>query len=181
MNNQKVIKLTMTALMAAILCVIAPIAIPVPFGTVPISLATFAAYLSGGVLGEKLGSVSVLIYILLGMVGVPVFAGWSAGASIVLGPTGGYLFGYIIIAYCTGIFSRKLKGNVKRLILGMIIGTLGCYLLGTVWLGLQLHMSVGAALLAGVIPFIPGDIIKMIVAVVIILPLRKQVTLSTVN
>lgn len=176
MKNQRVLKLTLIALMAAILCILSPIAIPLPFSIVPISCATFAVYLCAGVLGHKLGTISVIIYILLGMVGVPVFAGWSAGVGVVVGPSGGYVIGYLIISFCTGFFISKANGNIFFTVLGMIIGTIGCYGIGTVWLGMQLDLGVKEALLAGVIPFILGDIIKIIIATIIIKPLRYQVS-----
>lgn len=175
MKKQKVLKLTITALMAAILCITAPLSIPLPFSTVPISLATFSIYLSAGILGKYFGSMSVFIYLLLGAVGVPVFAMWAAGFSVIVGPRGGYLFGYLVIAFITGIFADKSGGKIKYTIIGMILGTLGCYLIGMVWLGFSLDMGVNETLLAGFVPFIPGDIIKMILAAIIVQPVRKQV------
>lgn len=111
MKRQNVLKITMVALMASIICILAPLSIPIPFSIVPISCATFAVYLSAGVLGAKLGTISVAIYILLGFVGLPVFAGWSAGAGIVIGPTGGYIFGYLLIAFFTGICVNKKNAS----------------------------------------------------------------------
>ena len=93
-------EMAFTAIMAAVICVLSPIAVPLA-GEVPISLATLAVMLAGALLGRKLGSLSVLIYILLGMAGVPVFANYAAGAGIVFGMTGGYIVGYIPLAYMT--------------------------------------------------------------------------------
>lgn len=176
MKNQKVLKSTLIALMTSVLCILAPISIPIPFSTVPISCATFAVYLCAGVLGPKSGTISVVIYILLGLVGLPVYAGWSAGAGVIAGPTGGYLFGYLIISFCTGIFISKTNRRVFNTVLGMVLGTIGCYIIGTIWLGLQLNLGVKGALFAGVIPFLLGDIFKIILATIIIGPLRYQVS-----
>ena len=175
LKNRKIMKMTITAFMAAIISILAPISIPLLFGAVPVSLGTFAVYLSAGILGEKLGSLSVLIYLLIGIMGLPVFAGWNAGASVISGPTGGYLFGYIIIAYCTGWFAHRFKEKLIYIMVGMVLGTLGCYILGTVWLSWQLSMSASEAILAGVLPFVVGDILKIIISLIIIKPIVKQI------
>lgn len=174
MKRQNVLKITMVALMASIICILAPLSIPIPFSIVPISCATFAIYLTAGVLGAKLGTISVAIYILLGFVGLPVFAGWSAGAGVVIGPTGGYIFGYLLIAFFAGICMNKKNASTLRMAFGMVLGTIGCYTIGTLWLGMQLHLNVKEALMAGVIPYILGDVIKIILALLIIKPLRAQ-------
>lgn len=177
MKKGNVIKMTMTALMAAVLCILAPLAIGIPFSTVPISGATFAVYLCAGLLGTKLGVLSVLIYILLGFIGIPVFAGWSSGPGVVFGPAGGYVIGYLVIAAFVGIFVEKYGNKLRTMVLGMALGTIGCYTIGTIWMGLQLQLDIKAALLAGVIPFIPGDIVKIVMASAILIPVRKQVSL----
>lgn len=181
MKKQNVLELTMVALMSAIICILAPISIPIPFSIVPLSCATFAVYLSAGVLGAKLGTISVAIYILLGFVGLPVFSGWSAGVGVVLGPTGGYIFGYLLIAFFTGIFHKKKKASIIYMVGGMVLGTLGCYAIGTVWLGAQLDLGIWEALMAGVIPYILGDAIKIVFALLIIKPLRANNYINTLQ
>ena len=173
MKKQNILDITMIALMTSIICIIAPFSVPIPFSIVPISCATFAVYLSAGILGAKSGVISVAIYILLGFVGVPVFAGWSAGAGVVLGPTGGYIFGFMIIAYFTGTFIKRCNNSIFYMAVGMIIGTIGCYGIGSVWLGLQLNLSIWQALMVGVIPYVLGDVIKMVFALFIIKSLRS--------
>ena len=96
-----------TALFSGILCVLAPVALPVPGSPVPLSLATFAVYLTGMILGTKQGVLSVLVYLFLGTVGLPVFSGFSGGIGILLGPTGGYLLGYIPCVLVTGLGKDK--------------------------------------------------------------------------
>lgn len=164
--------LCLTALMAAVLCIVAPLSIPI--GDVPISLATFGVYLCGILLGEKLGTAAVGIYVLLGLVGVPVFAGWKAGVAILAGPTGGFLIGYIFQAAFTGIFAYRCKGKRLIMLLGMLIGTVVCYVIGVTWLGCSLHLSVKAALMAGLVPFIPGDACKMLACLAIGPQLQSQ-------
>ncbi len=155
-------QMVLTAMMTALMCVLAPISLPI--GPVPISLATFMIYLSAYVLGWRLSSLSVLIYLLLGFAGVPVFAGYTGGAAKILGPTGGYLVGYILLAIIAGAFIEKGNSKLVLSFSGMVFGTLVLYALGTAWLMVSASMDLPSALLAGMIPFIPGDIAKMIVA-----------------
>ena len=164
-------QLTLTAVMAAVICVLGPISIAIPVSPVPISLASMAVYLAVTVLGMKLGTLSCLIYLLLGLVGIPVFAGGSAGAAKLFGPTGGYLIGYLFLALIAGAFVGRFAENKWKNIafaaLGMILGTIVLYALGTAWLAYSAGMDFQAALWAGVIPFIPGDLVKMIIAVLL--------------
>ena len=119
----------------------------------------------------KLGTLSCLIYLLLGLVGIPVFAGGSAGAAKLFGPTGGYLIGYLFLALIAGAFVGRFAENKWKNIalaaLGMILGTIVLYALGTAWLAYSAGMDFQAALWAGVIPFIPGDLVKMVIAVLL--------------
>ena len=164
-------QLTLTAVMAAVICVLGPISIAIPVSPVPISLASMAVYLAVTVLGMKLGTLSCLIYLLLGLVGIPVFAGGSAGAAKLFGPTGGYLIGYLFLALIAGAFVGRFAENKWKNIafaaLGMIVGTIVLYALGTAWLAYSAGMDFQAALWAGVIPFIPGDLVKMVIAVLL--------------
>ena len=164
-------QLTLTAVMAAVICVLGPISIAIPVSPVPISLASMAVYLAVTVLGMKLGTLSCLIYLLLGLVGIPVFAGGSAGAAKLFGPTGGYLIGYLFLALIAGAFVGRFAENKWKNIafaaLGMILGTIVLYALGTARLAYSAGMDLQAALWAGVIPFIPGDLVKMVIAVLL--------------
>lgn len=201
MKKYKLQDLVFIAVMTAALCVIAPFSIPIPVSPVPISLATFVVYLSVYVLGQKKAAVSVVIYLLIGLVGVPVFSGFSGGPAKLLGPTGGYLIGYLFIALLGGwLVGRCTRGSGVRqapgepesripsgrptsrsrffryllAFLALVLGTAVCYALGTVWLGFQMHLAPAAALMAGVIPYIPGDIVKMAAAVIIGPQIQKQ-------
>ena len=159
-------ELVLCALCAAVTCILAPLSVPLA-GEVPISLATFAVLLSGILLGAKLGALSQLIYVLLGSVGVPVFAGWTGGIGITLGVTGGYIIGYIPMAFVTGLlyfrFGRNASGARKyaAMFVSMVLATAVLYILGTAWFVAQTKMALGAALAACVIPFLPGDLIKI--------------------
>ncbi len=158
-------QLTAAALMAALISVLAPLSIPLA-GQVPVSLATLAVMLSGALIGSKAGTLSALIYLLLGFIGIPVFAGWTSGAGILFGMTGGYLFGYLPLAFVTGLFYEK-KESPLSLFLGMLAGTVILYVLGTLWFMKYTGMALAASLSACVIPFLPGDLLKMILVVIL--------------
>lgn len=167
MNKKLNIKdIVLITLMTAVLCVISPFQIIIPFSVVPISLATFGIYLTVYILGMKKGIISVALYVLLGFVGMPVFTGFGGGVAKVLGPTGGYIIGYIFLALIEGFFIDKYKEEWCK-VLGMIIGTIVLYLFGTYWLMHQSNMTFIEGLTVGVIPFILGDICKIAFAVVI--------------
>ncbi len=155
--------MVMTALMGAVICVMGPLSIAIPVSPVPISLVNLAIYFSCYILGMKKGTISLLLYLLIGFIGLPVFAGFTAGAGKLLGPTGGYLVGYIFIALVCGWFFEHGHSRWMELV-GMILGTLCCYLFGTLWLAHQAGLDFSAALAAGVIPFIPGDLAKILIA-----------------
>lgn len=160
-------QLTLIGVMTAVICILAPFTIPLPFSPVPLSLATLVIYISVFVLGMKLSTVSLLIYLLLGAVGLPVFSGFSGGLGKFAGPTGGYLIGYIFVAIITGYFVDHFPGRLSFAAVGMVLGSLICYLFGTVWLAAQMELSFFAALSVGVLPYLPGDIIKIIVACIL--------------
>lgn len=167
-------QLALIGLMTAVICVLGPLALSIPVSPVPISLGTLAIYFVVAVLGMKRGTVSVLIYILLGLVGVPVFAGFTAGPGKLFGPTGGYIIGFIFMALICGFFVDRFSNRIPFYIFGMLLGTAVCYLFGTIWLGYQMELTFTKALMAGVIPYIPGDLVKLILATLIGFQLRKR-------
>lgn len=160
-------QLTLTAVMAAVICVLGPISMAIPISPVPISLASMAVYLAVTVLGMKLGTLSCLIYLLLGLVGLPVFSGFSGGFAKLAGPTGGYLIGFLFMIPLTGILFEKTGKSFWKQFGAMVLGTLVCYLFGTVWLCLQLNLDFIGGLGVGVIPYLPGDTAKIILAALI--------------
>ena len=142
------------ALMTAVICVLAPLSLPI--GPVPISMATLVLFLSIYVLGWKKATISVCLYILLGLVGVPVFSGFTGGVSKLAGATGGYIVGYILM-------SKSDKWWLH--LLAMVAGEVVLYLIGTVWFCVQAGKTASAALAICVYPFIPLDIVKMVIVV----------------
>mgnify|MGYP002553165895 CR=1 FL=1 len=127
--------MAVTALMTAVTCILAPLSIPI--GPVPISLTNFAIYLALYLLDWKKGTVSYIIYLLLGLVGLPVFSGFTGGLGKLAGPTGGYIIGFIPMAIIAGIVIDKYTEKWLLCLLAMIVGTIVCYALGTAWLAYQ--------------------------------------------
>ena len=168
------------AVMAAIISVISPFIIPLPFTMVPVTFANLVIFLGVFLLGMKSGTASVLIYLLIGFVGLPVFSGFTGGLSMLAGPTGGYLIGYIFMALICGLFVDRFKNSRMMYCVGMILGMLVLYALGTLWLAFQANLTFIAALFAGVIPFIPGDIAKIIICLVLGPVLQKGLSRSGV-
>lgn len=174
MKKFTTIDLVITALSAAILCILAPISIPLGFTPIPVTLGFFAVVMVGILLGSFRGTVCVFVYILLGAVGLPVFSGFVGGLPKVVGPTGGYLWGYLFMTFLTGFFAEKFAGKWYMCLLGAVLGSAICYAFGTVWMALQLSMGPMEALMAGVIPFIPLDLVKILAAVFVCCPIRAQ-------
>ena len=170
-RNSAILPLAMTAVMTALTCVLAPMSIPI--GPVPFSLTNFVIYLSLYVLGWKWGTVSYVAYLLLGMVGMPVFSGFSGGLGRLAGPTGGYLVGFIPMAIIAGLIITHTKSFPLHY-LAMAVGTAVCHAFGTVWYCIQAQSAVGPALALCVWPFIPVDLIKMAVAMVLGPVLRSR-------
>ena len=148
--------------MTAVTCILAPMSIPI--GPVPISFTNLAIYLSLYLLGWKKGTISYLIYLLIGLVGLPVFSGF----------TGGYIIGFIVMAVIAGLFIDNCRKPWIQLI-GMIVGTIVCYLFGTVWFCIVAGYTFQAALAVCVIPFIPADLVKMIIAMIIGPMIKKRI------
>ena len=151
-DNQKIRtkQMVLIALMTAVTCVLGPLSIPLPFSPVPISLTNFAIFLAIFVLGMKSGTISFIIYLLLGAVGVPVFSSFRGGFQVLAG-------------FALDHFDRKLVPTI----IGMIIGMAVCYAFGTVWLAKLLSLSFKEGLMMGVIPYLPGDAAKIIIAAIV--------------
>ncbi len=159
--------------------------ISVPVGAVPFTLQTFAVAAVGGLLGWKRGTLAVLAYLLLGLAGVPVFSGFKAGVPALMGPTGGYILGFVLSVAVTG-FAKLLPvknraGRTAVFYAFMILGNLLCYLFGTVWFlivyngGTATPVSVGGALLICVVPYILPDLIKLAIAAFLSVRLERFV------
>lgn len=165
-------QLTLIGVMTAVTCILGPLSLPI--GIVPISLTNLAIYFAIYVLGGKRGTISYIVYLFIGLIGLPVFSGFSGGFTKLFGPTGGYLIGFIFMAFISGIFIDKFSNKIYMCFLGMVIGTIITYIIGTAWLSYEAHITFKAALTAGVLPFIPGDLAKMVIASLIGPQIKKR-------
>lgn len=183
--------MALCGLFAALMAICSMISIPLGFTPVPVNLATLGVFLAGGLLGKKYGTISLAVYILIGAVGVPVFAGFRGGLSVLAGPTGGYIIGYIAAAFLVGLLTELFLGRkgapkkdaaaqkggsrVKELLLcaaAMVVGLAACYLLGTAWFMISTHTGLWPALISCVFPFLPGDALKIIAGSLLVQKLR---------
>lgn len=165
----KIQNLTFVALMAGILCIAGPIVIPI--GMVPMSLTNMAIYLTVILLEKKRASISVVIYLLIGFVGMPVFSGFTAGVGKLFGPTGGYLVGYLVLSWIGGSILEK----IKKPVIALIIGTIGLYLFGTLWLMGQSNLDFPTAFTVGVAPFVVFDFLKILAATFLGNSIKKRI------
>ncbi len=141
------------------------VSINLPFTPVPITLQTLAVLLAGAALGSKRGALAVLAYLAEGVAGLPVFAGGTAGAIHLVGPTAGYLWAMPVAAFVTGyLCERGLDRSYVTSALAMLPGSLIIYAVGVTWLAILLHLAPAQAFVAGMLPFIPGDLLKLIIA-----------------
>ena len=162
-SSVRIRDLTLTALAAAILCVVSPFTLNI--GPIPLSLCTLFLYLIPYLVGWKRAAAATLVYILLGTAGVPVFSNFGAGLAKVAGPTGGYIVGYLPLVIISGLFLHFFPGKRWGQLAGMVLGTAVLYALGTAWFCVQSGKALAAALALCVFPFLLGDGIKMAIAV----------------
>ena len=160
--------LTTISLFCSIICIFSIISIPI--GTVPISLSVLAIFLSSIVLGFKKAVITVIVYILIGSLGLPVFSGFKGGVQVLFGPTGGYIFSYIFIAGIMGFASDNLsKVQYKKTFLFVcsLISLFICYITGSVQYMLISSVSLKKALISSAFVFLPFDILKSVLAIII--------------
>ena len=169
--------LVLTAFFAALTCVLSVISIPIPISPVPLSLSLAAIFLAGALLPKNQAAVAQIVYILLGVIGLPVFSKMQAGPGVLAGPTGGYLIAYPIMAYLIALIIEKTgKRNFSVYVLSMVCSLVVCYTLGTFWLSAVAHLSFEAALAAGVLPFAVLDVVKAILASLLALALYRALS-----
>ena len=177
MSSNDLQKLVLASLFAALTAVGAFVAIPI--GPVPIVLQNLFVMLMGLILGPRWGLAGVGAYLLAGALGLPVFAGGTGGIGRFVGPTGGYLLGYLPSVALIGWLAQR--GRPQRLFdaLAVVAGTLVLYLCGVTWLKVVTGLDWGKTLMVGMVPFLPGDIAKMIVAVMLVGGLRRMLRQTT--
>lgn len=172
MSGERLRDMTATALMAALLCVLGPIMIPI--GVIPFSLQVLAVYLAVYALGMGRGTVAVIVYLLMGCVGLPVFAGFSGGAARLIAPAGGFLVGFIPLAMISGWAIDHFEGRLVLQFVGMFVGLVVLYVLGTAWLAYSAGLTLNRALQAAVYPFVAVDTVKILCAMLLGRALRSR-------
>jgi biotin transport system substrate-specific component len=153
---------------ALFVAALAQVKIPLPFTPVPLTGQTLAVLLVGATLGSRRATASMLLYIFLGMLGLPVFAGGASGIAYLSGATLGYLVGFVIAAYAIGLLAeRGLERTIRTSILPFLVGTIIIYVCGVAWLAVLLGSFV-SAVSAGIVPFLIGDAIKLVAAALVL-------------
>ncbi len=177
MNNQKfnsgIMTITAAAMSAALITVCSWISIPALGPFVPFTLQTFAVFVIAGLFDLKTGVISIMVYLFMGAVGVPVFSGFKSGLTAIMGPTGGYLVGFLFMIVTICLFKKIKSESIVYLIIGMSIGLVLCYIFGTIWFYCVFahngdSKSFISILSICVIPFIIPDILKMTAAVILV-------------
>lgn len=146
-----------------ILIACSQVRIPLPFTPVPITGQTFGVLVLGALLGSRYGTSVVIAYVLQGLIGLPVFAGWKGGIAVVFGPTGGYIVGFIFAAFLVGwLLERSWSRRLDLTFAALLIGNAVIYAFGLPWLALFVGWD--QVLQMGLIPFLPGDLVKLLMA-----------------
>ncbi|MEG1310539.1 MAG: biotin transporter BioY [Romboutsia sp.] len=161
-------------LFAAITSILSQISIPLPFTTVPLTMQVFAVAISGIILGAKKGFISQTIYILMGAIGIPVFAEMTAGIGIVIGPTGGFILGFPLMSLIIGYFTEKFKKNTY-IGIGMLLGLIIDYIIGTIMFSFITKVTFIQGIIVCVVPFILADLIKLSLAIFLGISISKRI------
>jgi biotin transport system substrate-specific component len=170
--------LTMISLFTALICVSSYIRIDLPYGA-PLTAQTLAVMLAGSILAPRHAAFSLFTYLLLGAVGAPIFAGGTAGLPIILGKTGGYLIGFLVGAVVISLTRGKKSSLIRLGIANVIGGIIVVNLFGAVWLNYITGMGMAKTFMLGVLPFIPGDLIKAAAATIIAIRLNKYISYNS--
>ena len=174
-DDETVANLSRAVVMAALVGALAYVSFPYPLSPAPITLQVLGVFLAGLLLGAKWGGFAVVVYLLAGAVGAPVFEGGGAGLGAFFGPTGGYLLGFPIAAALVGLIAHGRGApvspdalSIRRAVAGMVVGTVVIYALGVPVLGYYLEMSLREAVFIGAVVFVPAEIVKMAAAITIL-------------
>lgn len=170
-SNLRTRSMVGAAVLAAMTAVLSQIVLPI--GPVPFNLAVFGAYLTGCLLTPDRAFGSIGVYLLMGLIGLPVFAGFSGGPSVFFGPTGGYLIGYLFLAFLTSLAVHR-SGKLRWILPAMLVGLLLCYLFGTVWFMVVTGTGLIESLMLCVIPFVIPDLCKAVAALLLMRALRAR-------
>jgi len=175
-------KLVVAAMMTAVMCILAQIAVPLPFTEVPFSLGVLGVFLCGAVLEPKYAVASLLVYDLLGAVGAPVFAGFKGGIGTIAGPTGGFIIAYPFMALTVALSVKLLKNKkLYTYLIGMTASLIICYGLGTAWFSIYAGKNFLTAATLVAVPFIPFDLAKAVIASVVASQLMPRLEKSNTS
>jgi len=163
------------SLFAALTAIGAFVRIPVPVSPVPITIQVFFVLLSGLVLGSRWAGASMAVYVMLGIIGFPVFSGGSSGIGVIMGYTGGYLIGFIGAAYITGLIAETFGRSTSAAIGAMIVGLAVIYMFGVMQLSIVAHLPIKESVATGVLPFLIGDFIKLIAALIVFIRIEPLI------
>lgn len=173
MNTSRTRNLGRIALFAALMAVCAWIVVPAP---IPFTMQTFAIFLAAAVLGSKGGVIATMVYIALGVLGLPVFSGGKSGIGVLFGATGGYIIGFLPCVYIVGLLCEKTKKRPVLIGLSMLPGLLCDYIIGAMWYAfvfLKGEQGFLVAITTGILPFIIPDVLKIVLASLIAIRLQK--------
>ena len=172
MNTNHSIRMqVLCALFAAVCAVCSQLTIPIQ--PVPITLGTFGVLMAGGFLVKRYGLLALLIYLILGAAGVPVFSMMRAGISVLAGPSGGFILGFAPMAFVVGLVSEKLGHTFKPMLVATLAGTAVCYVMGIGWFMFLTGTGMWSAMVMCMFPFLPGDLAKIILASFLVAKYRK--------
>lgn len=174
-KNNKINDMVFVSLFAAVIAVSAQIAVPV--GAIPFTLQTMSVLVAAALLGFKRGVASIAVYILLGVVGLPVFSGFKGGIGALAGPTGGYIVGFLLVGFIVGLAVDKLGRKFTVMIISMSAGLVMCYTFGTLWFVFSTGTDFLSALMLCVVPYVIFDVLKIIGSALLVSRLNKVLTL----
>ncbi len=168
-------ELVICSIFASLTAILTQISIPLP--AIPLTMQVFAIALSGLILGKRLGFISIIIYVLLGAIGLPVFAQFSGGIGVILGPTGGFIIAFPIMAFIIGYFSEKYKSTMG-IAVGMLLSLVVSYIIGTLYFCMVAKSDFITGLTLCVLPFVVADIIKLSLATIVGRSVSKRIKLD---
>ena len=174
MPQTKTKKLVLIAMCASIVCLLAQITIPLPL--IPITGQTLAIGIVATILGSRHSTITILVYLMLGLIGLPVFSQFTSGFGILFGPTGGYLIGFIPTAFLIGLWLEKTSYTYRQAVIANLIGMCITLAIGAIWLKLYGALSWQKALVTGIIPFVPVGIIKAFLAAWFGIAIRQRLS-----
>lgn len=171
--------LIVCGIFAAVIAVLAQISIALPFSPIPFTMQVFGVCLVATILGAKKGFVTLMVYILLGAIGIPVFAAYSSGPTVLFGKTGGFILAFPLMVFVIGYISEKYK-KIHYVMGAMIVSLILCYGIGTVYFSFITKIPVQKAIVFTVIPYVPLDLVKVIMASLIGVQVRKRLSLGVI-